>query len=383
MILGDEEEGELILGMMVEKEIVQGYIDFFAEMDITVTCIRNHLAGMMRVVRSLSEVNTKTCIILKMMGDSLGSILLDAGHYKNYMQRRLFHVHGTEEFAMEIGKHVNNTLQFQAGADQNAVTDIYFCGFTEEDRDCCQEMMEMVGYPIRKLKEGKIAKFPSASHCFMDEYREPCIGTYIGSVGNLLSPVGHELNFCNQLAADQKREEKEAKKAKMRKILPPVLLIAFCILVVAVMFGYRLYLSNRLQAANDYINDESNLAQEKKEDEILEETQKLQTEWNQITEAKENLATYPDADSKLLTMVSNLAKKYSVTAEVSSYSSESGVLVIEARSNTEKNIHQYIKALEQKTDTFSKVDYSGYVLNSETGIYTINVNGQLKAKEKE
>jgi flagellar basal body-associated protein FliL len=198
-----------------------------------------------------------------------------------------------------------------------------------------------------------------------------------------LSPVGHELNFCNQLAADQKREEKEAKKAKMRKILPPVLLIAFCILVVAVMFGYRLYLSNRLQAANDYINDESNLAQEKKEDEILEETQKLQTEWNQITEAKENLATYPDADSKLLTMVSNLAKKYSVTAEVSSYSSESGVLVIEARSSTEKNIHQYIKALEQKTDTFSKVDYSGYVLNSETGIYTINVNGQLKAKEKE
>jgi nanoRNase/pAp phosphatase (c-di-AMP/oligoRNAs hydrolase) len=149
------------------------------------------------------------------------------------------------------------------------------------------------------------------------------------------------------------------------------------------MFGYRLYLSNRLQAANDYINDESNLAQEKKEDEILEETQKLQTEWNQITEAKENLATYPDADSKLLTMVSNLAKKYSVTAEVSSYSSESGVLVIEARSSTEKNIHQYIKALEQKTDTFSKVDYSGYVLNSETGIYTINVNGQLKAKEKE
>jgi Tfp pilus assembly protein PilN len=384
MSLGEEDGGgEVVLGMTVESEIVQGYIDFFAQMDITISHIRNHLAAMMMVIRELPEFKNETCVILKMMGDSLGSILLDDGQYKNYMQRRLFHSHGTEDFAMEIGKHVNNILQFQSGTGQNTVSNVYFCGFTEEDRDCCQETMDIFGFPIKILPEDKIARFPSRNHCFMDEYREPCLGTYAGSIGNLLIPDGHEINFCRQLADEKVRKEKKARKAKIRKQLPIIVFAAVLLLIVAGLLGYRMYLSHKLTVTNEYINSEQNRLEEIEADKVQEARQKLETERTQIATAKKNLETYPDADSKLFTTVSNLAKNYSVTAEVSQYDSSTGILVIAAQSTTEKKIHQYIRALEKETELFSKVDYSGYTLNQSEGNYTINVNCVLKGNEVE
>lgn len=373
-----EKKLEAYVGIIVDREFVEEYQKFFQRLGISLSSMNNSLGNELKSLSYFDELKNQTYIMLQISGEILASTLIVHGEYIQSVRKRLFSEHGTEEFGVEVARIVNQLLQFYAGMQSEyELETTYLCGFELEDELYCEQAIGILGLSVRGLKESQKILFPKGENVYLERKESIRAGDYLCSIGNL-ADAKENINFLSVLEMEEEELLRQMRKDKLRKNAPWIAGIGLCAFLTAGMLIYQFFLHSRLDSANDYLNNIERKIQEAKAEKLIKEKQKLIKEKQQIDQAMTALETYPPADKKVSDRIESLAGPYQVEVEVASYSSETGILTLHASASSENKIHRYIKALENESTLFDKVDYSGYQKEETKGKYNINVSCRLK-----
>lgn len=379
-----EKNLEAYLGILVDREFIKEYAQFFQKLGISLSCINNYLGNELKSLSYFDQFRNRSFILLQISGDTLASTLILNGEYIQSVRKRLFSDHGTEEFGVEVARTVNELFQYHAGLrSEHMIEATYLCGFQDQDLPYCQEAIGILGLSADVIKESSKVQFPVQENIFQEQREHVWAGDYLCSIGNLVDIKDKDVNFLRVLENEDLQQLWQERKRKLKKSAPIFAAMGLCIILTGGMLIYQMVLNSRLETANAYLENAEQKAQEAKAEKLQKEKKRLGREKKQIAQAMKALETYPMADEALSRRVGAIASANSAKVEIAAYNSETGVLTLHASASAEKNIHNYIKALEGEMTLFDRVDYSGYQKDTTKGIYNINVSCRLKGMDGE
>lgn len=145
--------------------------------------------------------------------------------------------------------------------------------------------------------------------------------------------------------------------------------------------GIRVFLySKQLSELEDYNQREDIVAACEEYDALNAELSSSAALGKSMGSLKTSLLGYPRVDSKTEQVVAACASGL-VSAQISSYNAESGMMSFNAEAENVEQINQFIKLLNQQ-EIFSDVDYTGYSQGSDNK-WSVNVNCIMAGRQEE
>lgn len=137
-----EDGGALVVVYAAERSLIGSYVDLFSDVKgAKIKCITPAQDCCIKLMRLCREMAGKTAILAVLDGNMLSLMLFVNGTYRFSNRSRLISDRGTPEISDEISSALSYIIQFnrseRSGYD---VTDIYFCGVTEEDNNLINMM---------------------------------------------------------------------------------------------------------------------------------------------------------------------------------------------------------------------------------------------------
>ncbi|MDU7709368.1 MAG: hypothetical protein E7J94_19075, partial [Clostridium sp.] len=115
-------------------------------------------------------------------------------------------------------------------------------------------------------------------------------------------------------------------------------------------------------------------------DRLNEELQAASSLGNSMVSLKSSVLAYPRVDSATEEVVASCASGL-VTAEISSYDAENGLLSFDAKAGNVDQINRFIGLLN-KQEIFAAVDYTGYSQGTDDQ-WSVKVNCIMAARQEE
>lgn len=130
-----EDGGAMVVVYAAERSLIGSYVELFSDIKgAKIKCITPAQDCCIKLMRICREMAGKTAILAVLDGNMLSLMLFVNGTYRFSNRSRLISDRGTPEISDEISSALSYIIQFnRAERSGYDVTDIYFCGVTEDD----------------------------------------------------------------------------------------------------------------------------------------------------------------------------------------------------------------------------------------------------------
>lgn len=182
--LNPNQQGGSILCAAMESSLAFSYIDLFKRMKLRLRSIDLALSSQIALVRYLPEMAERTFILAFFDGNSLVSSLYEKGQYLFSNRIRLLAQSDEEDFAEEVAATISSLIQFhRTQKKEEDLSNIYFCGFPEEEKELYTKLSERLFVPTEALPNSPAVWVESTSEVFR-------LSDYFCVTGNLLIKDG-------------------------------------------------------------------------------------------------------------------------------------------------------------------------------------------------
>lgn len=365
---------QTVFAMMTSREYIGGYVELFGKLGITVDSVECAMGAALRLVNSLSQVNKATGIIQFVDDMMLINILVINGVHVYSSRNRLFSDAGTVDFAIEIAHSVSSILQFTKAQNIPVkIEEVYVAGLRKGDMPFYADSIQQIDSDIRieLLKAGEDVKIGKTA----GESQTPA--DFAIAIGGLIR-TDAKTNIMSQV---RKNPELDAKKRARRRVRVPLCVVGGIIFVIAGVLGIRtLQLIKELKETRDYNNRADVVEACEEYDIINSELRTMNMLSSSMAGLKGSVLAYPRIDSSTEQTVEACAAGL-VTAEISGYNSEDGVMSFNTSAANVEQIHQFVDLLSRQS-VFEAVDYTGYTQGSD-GQWNVKVNCIMKGRQEE
>lgn len=365
VIQADKKKGIILCGGGAEKEVLRQFRDIGKEIGLSIAEITIPMEGLLNVLESVKEYKNKTAIFLFFEESSVTSILYKEGSYHYSTRSRIFSERGTTNFGTEIVRSISGILQFYATTKAGEpITDIYYAGCSNDDFEVCENGIQNLGLAIHPMRDNLRINVEGGA-----EYA-------LAGIGAMITGKNKEVNLLKVLAS----EEKESGKAQVnirKHLMYPGITLVICLAFIVVVMIWNLRTGGQINDIEDWINDDQIQQEYQEANAVKEQSEQLASELSQVTQMKNNLATYPDLTEEKIAKIVDVGGS-DMSVQIKSLDAESGVLTFNAISRQVIDIPGYISKL-QKTGLFSSVDYTGYQYGNEE--YSLELSCVLKGEE--
>ena len=361
-VMNSMSSSQRLLAVMVERGYIQDYLEFFRHMDVKIDSIEPSLGCAVALLERIPALEDKNCIVQVMEKSNLTSILWMNNGYEYASRNRLFSDSGTESMGSEVGRITSQILQFYASLKkEQPVTEIYACGFSEEDMLHCAPNIQNLNLYVKYLVAEDVVTFAPR-----------IVNNDIGNYMLLLGGLFKDDKNCNVLAQYRKVKKVNVKRLKLVKSLIPIMVaLLVCGGAAGLVVAYNNLLQKKADELSAYLLDDDNIEQVIKSEELQLELTILTNRVMQAGNVKEALASYPRLNSKVERAIIN-AGQTNFSTTIKSYDGNKGGLNLKALLKRPEDINEYISSL-QKLDLFRKVEYSGYTYNEFDNVYEVNI----------
>lgn len=369
-----KEKLKRVFASVAPRELVRGYVECFAGLDIAISGVESAVGVTMRLAEKLSQLSDATCIVQFADDMSLINLLLVNGEYKYSSRNRMFSESGTPEFAAETARTVSTLLQFAKAQDlAQKIPQVYISGLSEDELQIYQDSIYQIDAEMEAdaLQLEPVVKLGKAAGGSQE------LTHFALTVGGLLK-TDPRTSIMSRVVKDP---EKEAGKRKRRKMLVPVFVLAAVMFLLAGILGGRaMYYNVQLKELEAYNQRTDVVAACEEYDRLNEELQAASSLGNSMVSLKSSVLAYPRVDSATEEVVASCASGL-VTAEISSYDAENGLLSFDAKAGNVDQINRFIGLLN-KQEIFAAVDYTGYSQGTDDQ-WSVKVNCIMAARQEE
>ncbi|MBU3876115.1 hypothetical protein HGO97_009855 [Faecalicatena sp. AGMB00832] len=361
---GKKEKVKRIFSVVAPREFVREYQDIFSGLGITISSIESVVGVALRLAEILPQLEDSTCIVQFADDMALMNLLLVDGRYQYSNRNRMFSEKGTPEFAAEAARTVSNLIQF-AKAQELAmeIPKVYIAGLSEDEFQVYRDSISQ----INDQMEAEELNLGQTIH-IEKEAGGQSVTNFALAIGGLLKTDAK----TSMMAQVEKDPLKEQERKQRKKVLIPLGILTGVLLGLTAAMGIRVLLySRQLQELNDYNQREDIVAACDEYDALNAELSSSAALGKSMESLKVSLLGYPRIDSKTEQVVAACASGL-VSAQISSYNAESGMMSFNAEAGNVEQINQFIKLLNQQ-EIFSDVDYTGYSQGSDNK-WSVNVN---------
>jgi hypothetical protein len=361
-----------IVSETADAQFIDTYVSIFQKAGIRLIDIHD---GVTRAINLLKgATRNKTVVYMILDGTSLVTIFFEKGMYYYHSTKRVFNQPGSSEFAREIFSAISEIRQFASVQKlEDAVEEIQFAGLGEQQVSRLAEDMGDIDSNIKLSAVSCPSYVKSKNNSKQFPY-------FVYPIAGLTKISAARFDI---MTANRKSADKFIRKHNLLKVVVPA---AGFLLLLGIIYGALSAVTYLQQKQlSDLIKENSNptiLANVNKYERMADVVTGVGGRQGGLNILHKYLDSYPIPDSKVNTLISDAAFKYSVKVIVNSYDSASGVFSITAQASEVELINQFIADL-MKMDNFEKVDYTGYTAIKEkdgTSGWQINVVCALAAR---
>lgn len=352
-----EEDGTMrqVIATMLDRGFMQPHVDRFKSLGIRLESVVMAAAAEILALDQTTYLRDKTCIVQMLDGMTLLNIVYVNGKYYQLSRGRIFGERGTPAFGVECARAISNQQQFlKTQQIDEAITHVYLGGeFQEEDIEMCRDSVLQMdpGIEVAPLYEEQ----DGAIH-FQAEQDDERFEHFVTAAGGLMTPKDHA-NLLYQYKQDPESVKRRQQLAAfLAPTLGAVVLLAGFGVYQAVTWFARTELVNTQM---DYISDVDVINRTVEYDRLVAENSRLDERINIIGKTKKNLDSYPVYTSEVKRVIQECAAGLSAV-NIRSYEQETGGVTVDASSADAENVHQLVTRLENQTDWFDEVYYSGF-----------------------
>ena len=351
-----------VLAMAAPRDYVLQFIELFRKLGITLSGVECAAGARYRLLKQLTSLEGKACIIQFVDDMNLTNILQYNGSIETSNRKRLFAEPGTPAYIVEIARATQNLISFAKAQNlDNMITDVFVSGITEADYEIYEDS-------IRNINPDLAVELLTAGKNITISKNEDNFAGYAIAMGGLIK-TDPDTNIASGLKYTP--EQLESRKQKRKILIPSVTLAVVLAVAALILLGRNLYLQSQLDDLKAY-NQDPEIVQKCEEYEALNARIAAATGIsNGLSMLTNTLEQYPKVDSKVEAVVENCAVGL-VTATIRSYSAKTGLLQMETKARDVSQINQFVNLLT-KQEIFASVDYTGYNEDS-NGTWTVNVN---------
>ena len=361
-----------IVSETADAQFIDTYVSIFQRAGIRLIDIHDGVTRSINLLKGATRNQTVVYMILD--GTSLVTIFFEKGLYYYHSTKRVFNQPGSSEFAREIFSAISEIRQFASVQKlEDSIEEIQFAGLGEQQVSRLADDMGDIDSNIKLSAVSCPSYVKSKNNSKQFPY-------FVYPIAGLtkLSAARFDIMTANRKSAD-----KFIRKQNLLKVVVPA---AGFLLLLALIYGALTTVAYLQQKQlSDLTKENSNptiLGNVNKYEKMADVVTGVGGRQGGLNILHKYLDSYPIPDSKVNTLISDAAFKYSVKVIVNSYDSASGVFSITAQASEVELINQFIADL-MKMDNFEKVDYTGYTAIKEkdgTSGWQINVVCALAAR---
>ena len=361
-----------IVSETADAQFIDTYVSIFQRAGIRLIDIHDGVTRAINLLKGATRNQTVVYMILD--GTSLVTIFFEKGLYYYHSTKRVFNQPGSSEFAREIFSAISEIRQFASVQKlEDSIEEIQFAGLGEQQVSRLADDMGDIDSNIKLSAVSCPSYVKSKNNSKQFPY-------FVYPIAGLtkLSAARFDIMTANRKSAD-----KFIRKQNLLKVVVPA---AGFLLLLALIYGALTTVAYLQQKQlSDLTKENSNptiLGNVNKYEKMADVVTGVGGRQGGLNILHKYLDSYPIPDSKVNTLISDAAFKYSVKVIVNSYDSASGVFSITAQASEVELINQFIADL-MKMDNFEKVDYTGYTAIKEkdgTSGWQINVVCALAAR---
>lgn len=361
-------EGKLkrIYAEAIEPDFINEYIETFNEIGIKLSAIYSAESTLIRFVEKTAAARCDTFLFIVVTANTFTVILWINGGFYHYSLSRCFQTPGTVEFAEDLGRTISQMNQFlQAHQIEHHFKKIFISGVEDEDLKYYITVFEEMG--IHTPVEG--FKFGAGSSPVV-------VQSMIQCVSGLYKQDKTE-NFLPLCIEAIKKGTGDSAESPMKTIAIASIggTLVLMLLVYTVCAVINKQKQSELDAIVEYNNQPARLLELARYDEITYRNSFLNAQFNAIDGLEQNLVTYPTGNTEVMNVFYDCAGDIA-TLSFGNFNAEEGYISVVAQASVVEDINAFIKKLtEQKI--FTKVDYTGYTYQEDTGLWNIMVSCTL------
>lgn len=360
---------------VAEREFLAGHIHRFSKLGIRVLSAGTALDAQMTWLSSLETLNDQSGVIQIFDGTALLSVLWVRGALVHFNRIRLEKKTDEPEVGKACAREVSALLQSaKAEGIEEDLSRVYLAGCGEKELEGCQRMVRELDPKIRvesflNCVDGRERFFGGNTEA----------GSFAAAAGGLLFRAG-PMDMFRQYKKDP---EREAKKKELARLFGPAAAGGIALsLVLAVQAFCWFYQAGRMKSGLDYLSDPQVLAGAARFDRLQEESRILAKQAKATEIFLGHVRTYPVFDSRIDLAVQRCAEGL-VTARITGFQADSGVIQISSSAADEGAVHQFIDRLAAERDVFSGIHYTGFEYAESEKAWKLYVECYLKAPKEE
>ena len=362
-----------VFAVMASRKLLLGYREIFANMGISLDSIECARGAALQLAVRLQQFRDRTCILQFVDDMTLINVLMYRGLYVYSSRGRIFSDAGTPEFAGEISYAVSNILQFAKSQNiSEPINDVCIGGIGDLDMEYFEESIQRMGTDL------KVEKVRLENEITVDGAAGPeeDPGQFAMAVGGLFGLQAG----CNLLEQAVRDPGQEALRAKRRKVILPIAVLAAVMLTITGILAGKLFLKTKELKELQAYNGRPDVTEAcEKYDALNEEIKAYRVQSSTAQALKERIEAYPKVDSRTEEIVAACAEGL-VSAEIRGSTSKDGVITFDTSAKKVEQISRFIELLSEQ-EIFASVDYTGYRQDSE-GKWNVEVNCTMAGRQE-
>lgn len=350
-------EGALckVLAVMVERSFLEPHVERFKEMGICLDGIVMAAMAKIQAFHHLGYLRDHTCIVQMLDGMSLLNVLYVKGKYQQFTRSRISGEQGTEALGAECAGVISSQQQFlnilQPG---ETITNVYLGGELEQGTfELCREsILQMdAGLCVQHIYEE-----PGGCLRLRDGQENGNFDNFITLIGGLLVPKGRS-NLLYQYNRNQAHLKQRSEV--IRYLAPPMAAFLVFGMISAVQGFVWFSRADMVKQQLDDMGSPEFIGNVAEHDRLIADYEILERRIGVINKTVENLFSYPQYTTRIGRAVEECSAGLA-TVEITSFVAVEGTLALEASAGDAESIHQFVDRLENRSEIFSGIYYSGF-----------------------
>lgn len=351
-----EQTGKLrVLAAMAEQSFLEQHIRRLKGLGISVSAVSVGILVNVAWLSRLPQIQGKTCVVQILDGRNLSSILFVKGSYCYFTNTKAFGNRGTLDFGREIDLAVRVIRQFLEVQNSGEMISHVFlgAGFSLDDLKICQEIG---GY----TKNG--------TELLLLEQKDSCLLE--------MSAVLKKAGFGNQrnLLCQYRRSLEASRRCReLVHCLAPAGVLTGVLTMAAILQGI-VWFSLSLQA--DKLMEQTDrlevMEQAAAYDRLSAEYETINASLSAARQGLRQIHSYPVYTSDVRERLESCSRE-GMTIQMDHYDGDSGAVSVYVTAANAGDIAPYVDCLEQETEVFASVSYTGFQYDSEEQIWKSHI----------
>lgn len=348
----------------IAPELIKDYVDIFNQIGVKLSSIYSDEGNLITFCSNTAARDHKSFVLIIADAMTFTTILWIEGAFYYYNSARCFHDPGTEEYAEDIARILNQLNQFmKANQVEAELESIELAGVDPDDKVLYSRVIGELGLGAQV----NIFNFTTGGGAVVD----PKIQSYLHAVAGLYSSGKSQDLLPQAVAVKKDATEIAQKKELIRLFTPSIVALVIALIVVISLAIVKHGKTTELEALEAYNNDPVVMMDVAQSDNYMTRNGFLEAQYDAINKIETDIETYPCGNTKVLDVFRNCAIGLA-QVQCGSFNASEGTVSMVATSDNVENINQFIKKLTEREE-FCGVDYTGYHYSEDTDMWNINV----------